>query len=1640
MMQSPRIPMEVDSKKLAEARALAERYHSQKLVLDAGGYLMKESKAQSIMQFGRKVKNLRWFRLLYDTEKLTWILRWYENDDEENLLSSCPLTTAKVKIVNDSRSVTVGSMITSLDVNIEFPAKKSYRLFTTGDNPREGANLLTRIESVIRKGAHNPEMPSDRPIIEFLYAEALERNNIKQSVAARMRQSMPLNQKWSYVVRSWTTEEDVTRGVMPWVAAVTEWPALSGRLIDDRKRVDNLIETALKDRKKPMWSQLVKEQNVLASEWASCIRKMEDLHHHWKSMAQGFRPWLQMFTQLGGVSKIVKACERFADRGTSSLSGYERKALHVLVQLMYDLIEDQVGIGLVMDTPDAVEVLVLILGSDQLHDESLSSKIVSMLTVCVFESEDAIGTEDMRRGDDPTYTPSMRAAVPQRVADAFVALQGRARELHAFGGFSSALRHAKSLETSMNYLQLITQLLSTTKSLKKRMRLWEHFRKVDIIGACYNVVKRWRALIKEGNMPRVELAKTEGALTDFDLNLNDELLYMRNEDMKSHSAQFHAVGIDKLMGEFKACMAPRIEKNISVMLRNMCISLSTTADTPFGEKLTAALAKQAGIAASCVYAGNVDALKLSGADRDQLIEQYKSDETDRQYKQKALRRKLDDALERVKVAEARKNEVEDTLANKIAENIALGEKVSQHAQVVKGLEGEIAVHRERVSKMSEDQMRIQMNISKRESDYKSLLEAKNALQAQLTQSRKSRAASIAATGDEHESQVMELELSLARKDAEIQTVRKKFTNLEAEVGTLRTELAKAKKELEERPTVEVQVRSDKTSVVNPDTSSSASAAVSGGTGATKESDASVAKTEKDDNDDTAAVPEGFKPDFCPLIRVFTTSKHMKRWKDVKSLAKGKPLGQKPEEVTADTANEFVETFIPAVKTALKAKSADGKIKMKAVKAYLKPFSTPPATKSTNSSGGGGGGGGNTPIEGSDDVTRHFNLYSPDQNGQLSPQSISKTLSMIFQALYTAEPACKTYFKRDFLDLAEQISVGMVDMADEDKNGLLSIDEFKKFFKPKEKTPMQKLKEEPRYYKWVRLKSMISSLSETNMRGKMKSSGSLTPKEIDMICSILFPKDSEDDASEGGAKKSSESAPKRVKPAVVSQCKMNNFRWLKLKEKKISSGIWGVSSLSDSWALDVFSRSGQMWSEITESGAKPSTPRGDDGQSVQFTVSVAGKTYTVNAKTSMMASLALERGFAAETKQSSRKSSSSSGGKTPSKKKGAKKKKAAKLSFVKCRMQVEVGMRKWMKDGPALRKAFLAMDDEIMTLPLVKKLLALNRGKQNDPNEGGEAKFPDTATIAKLQSKRDEELANADKFLKILLVGIPRPYDRLLCFESVMDLPTVVEETTEKASTLETCASVVLSSRRFKILLELVLATGNYLNSSNKQLGGCYGFDILNTLEKVPTFKTSDKSSSLAEWLVKFADAILPEEELHKLGEEWEMLSKVISILPRDLKKTIQTSRQRVMQLEAECSLEHADPADKLESVGSTLVGPMTKKIDKLESIVSKARKKFDSMVTVLGQDPSDLSDAKSYSEFWTRIIAIPDMLAAAKEDVDAAKAQRARMSARRSSLRQGKSAGASKTAAPSDQSTFARFKERRKAGARRNRGFRLPGL
>ena len=67
-------------------------------------------------------------------------------------------------------------------------------------------------------------------------------------------------------------------------------------------------------------------------------------------------------------------------------------------------------------------------------------------------------------------------------------------------------------------------------------------------------------------------------------------------------------------------------------------------------------------------------LKMDDKERKRLVEQYNTDMEDRKYKEKALRRQFEEASENMEKTKKRLVEIEEKLANKIADNIRLTEE------------------------------------------------------------------------------------------------------------------------------------------------------------------------------------------------------------------------------------------------------------------------------------------------------------------------------------------------------------------------------------------------------------------------------------------------------------------------------------------------------------------------------------------------------------------------------------------------------------------------------------------------------------------------------------------------------------------------------------------------------------------------------------------------------------------------------------------------------------------------------------------------------------------------------------------------------------------------------------------------------
>ena len=119
---------------------------------------------------------------------------------------------------------------------------------------------------------------------------------------------------------------------------------------------------------------------------------------------------------------------------------------------------------------------------------------------------------------------------------------------------------------------------------------------------------------------------------------------------------------------------------------------------------------------------------------------------------------------------------------------------------------------------------------------------------------------------------------------------------------------------------------------------------------------------------------------------------------------------------------------------------------------------------------------------------------------------------------------------------------------------------------------------------------------------------------------------------------------------------------------------------------------------------------------------------------------------------------------------------------------------------------------------------------------------------------DHDLSNPkmvvalDRFM-ISLNKIPLVKGRLTSISTMLTLEEKREDVDEKIDIVGSGVRKLKSSKKFKTILEHVLALGNYLNGGTAR-GQCVGFS-LDSLKKLETVKSTDGKLTLMQYLVKW---------------------------------------------------------------------------------------------------------------------------------------------------------------------------------------------
>lgn len=142
---------------------------------------------------------------------------------------------------------------------------------------------------------------------------------------------------------------------------------------------------------------------------------------------------------------------------------------------------------------------------------------------------------------------------------------------------------------------------------------------------------------------------------------------------------------------------------------------------------------------------------------------------------------------------------------------------------------------------------------------------------------------------------------------------------------------------------------------------------------------------------------------------------------------------------------------------------------------------------------------------------------------------------------------------------------------------------------------------------------------------------------------------------------------------------------------------------------------------------------------------------------------------------------------------------------------------------------------------------------------------------------NSKLDKPDRFMKQIIV-IPGLTFRVTAMVFKLNMENDLQDIEDQIDSQQVIFNSLMKTRPYcenlkKILLH-ILAYGNYLNGTNKRLGGQWGFEV-STLQKVSQYKGNDKETSLLQFIITDLlkedwNIIDHEEDL----TEWKLAARV----------------------------------------------------------------------------------------------------------------------------------------------------------------------
>ena len=288
--------------------------------------------------------------------------------------------------------------------------------------------------------------------------------------------------------------------------------------------------------------------------------------------------------------------------------------------------------------------------------------------------------------------------------------------------------------------------------------------------------------------------------------------------------------------------------------------------------------------------------------------------------------------------------------------------------------------------------------------------------------------------------------------------------------------------------------------------------------------------------------------------------------------------------------------------------------------------------------------------------------------------------------------------------------------------------------------------------------------------------------------------------------------------------------------------------------------------------------------------------------------------------------------------GGQKKKPSVVSLLdmKRSQNISIAISQFRMPNEKLVAALLSMDEKVFD---AEKLVAFEKC------------VPTQEEVEMISSfDEPETLGTAEKFV-LAVHKIPRLGPRTKTWGYKQTFDARYEELEPPIAAAMKACKQVQSSDKFKDLLALVLAVGNYLNGGSVR-GAAYGFK-LDALSKLADTKSNDPSLSLLHFLIMQAEKMGDKGPLN-VSEELSAAKAASAVVLSQLQADVGQLAGGMRVVEGQVNAFKDTPGDKYKIVMEPWLSKHKALVGKMEEEVKALQANYASLIVLYGEDPKSM--------------------------------------------------------------------------------------